>query len=115
MRRRERKRSMTPTAVDTATLERGSTIGERLTEAARRVAQISQETKRLTSRAADAIEDGVHTTRRAIKSVQRRVEKLGDLKDEAAYRVKRQPWLAIGMGVGIGLGCGVAVGWVASR
>ena len=50
------------------------------------------------------------------KSVQRRVvEGLGDVKDEAAYRVKRQPFKALGIAVGVGLVLGVAVGWIGAR
>jgi ElaB/YqjD/DUF883 family membrane-anchored ribosome-binding protein len=67
------------------------------------------------SLAADAVEDGVHAAKRAITSVQRRVEELGDLKDEAANRVKRQPFTAIGIAVGAGLVLGVVVGWIGGR
>ena len=69
----------------------------------------------LTSLAADAIDDGVHAAKRAITSVQRRVENLGDLKDEAAHRVKRQPFKAVGIAVGVGLVLGMAVGWIGGR
>jgi ElaB/YqjD/DUF883 family membrane-anchored ribosome-binding protein len=69
----------------------------------------------LKSLAADAIEDGVHAAKRAITSVQRRVENLGDLKDEAAHRVKRQPFKAVGIAVGVGLVLGMAVGWIGGR
>ena len=69
----------------------------------------------LKSLAADAIEDGVHAAKRTIMSVQRRVENLADLKDEAAHRVKRQPFKAVGMAVGVGLVLGMAVGWIGGR
>jgi ElaB/YqjD/DUF883 family membrane-anchored ribosome-binding protein len=36
-------------------------------------------------------------------------------KDEAAYRVKRQPFKALGIAVGVGLVLGVAVGWIGAR
>jgi ElaB/YqjD/DUF883 family membrane-anchored ribosome-binding protein len=69
----------------------------------------------LESLAADAIEDGVHAAKRAITSVQRRVENLGDRKDEAVHRMKRQPFKAVGIAVGVGLVLGMAVGWFGGR
>ncbi len=63
--------------------------------------------------AKEAIEDGVHAANRAVKSVRRRVEELGDFKDVAAYRVKRQPLAAVGAAFGIGLALGLAVALIA--
>jgi ElaB/YqjD/DUF883 family membrane-anchored ribosome-binding protein len=85
---------------------------ERAIDAARRATHLSHETRLLTSLAADAVDDGVHAAKRTIKSAQHRVE---DLKDEATYRVKRQPFKALGIAVGVGLVLGMAVGWIGSR
>jgi ElaB/YqjD/DUF883 family membrane-anchored ribosome-binding protein len=106
---------MTPATIDTPRLEKEPSIRERAVDAARQVAHVSHEAQLLKSLAADAVEDGVHAAKRAIKSVQRRVEGLGDLKDDAAYRVKRQPFKAVGIAVGVGLVLGVAVGWIGAR
>ena len=106
---------MTPAAVHTCKVESETPIRERAVDAVRQVAHISHEARLFKSLAADAVEDGVHAAKRAIKSVQRRVEELGDLKDEAAYRVKRQPFKALGIAVGVGLVLGVAVGWIGAR
>jgi ElaB/YqjD/DUF883 family membrane-anchored ribosome-binding protein len=64
------------------------------------------------SLATDAVDDGVHAARRAIKSVRRGVEELGDLKDEAVHRVKRQPLKALSVAVGVGLVLGLTIGWI---
>jgi len=106
---------MTPATIDAPKVETEPSIRERAVDAARQVAHVSHEARLLKSLAADAVEDGVHAAKRAIKSVQHRVEELGDLKDEAAYRVKRQPFKAVGIAVGVGLVLGVAVGWIGAR
>ena len=106
---------MTPATIDAPKVETEPSIRERAVDAARQVAHISHEAQLLKSLAADAVEDGVHAAKRAIKSVQRRVEELGDLKDEAAHRVKRQPFKAVGIAVGVGFVLGVAVGWIGGR
>jgi ElaB/YqjD/DUF883 family membrane-anchored ribosome-binding protein len=106
---------MTPATGETSHAETEPSIRERAIDAARQVAHVSHEAQLLKSLASDAVEDGVHAAKRAIKSVQRRVETLADLKDEAAYRVKRQPFKALGIGVGVGLVFGLAVAWVGGR
>ena len=106
---------MTPATIDAPKVEKEPSIRERAVDAARQMAHVSHEARLLKSLAADAVEDGVHAAKHAIKSVQRRVEGLGDLRDEAAYRVKRQPFKAVGIAVGVGLVLGVAVGWIGAR
>jgi ElaB/YqjD/DUF883 family membrane-anchored ribosome-binding protein len=106
---------MTPATLDTPRVESDLRIRERAIDAARQVAHISHEAQLLKSLAVDAVDDGVHAAKRTIKSVQRRVEKLGDLRDEAAHRVKRHPFKAVGIAVGVGLALGIAVGWIGSR
>lgn len=68
------------------------------------------ETKR-----SDAIDEGVHTAKRAMRSVRHGIEQIQDLKDEAAYRVKRQPLTAIALAASAGLVFGAAIGWVSGR
>ena len=106
---------MTPATVETSSVETELSIRERAIDAARQVAHVSHEAQFLKSLAADAVEDGVHAAKRAIKSVHRRVEALGDLKDGAAHRVKRQPFEALGIAVGVGLVFGLAIAWVGGR
>jgi len=106
---------MTPATVETSNLETEPSIRERAIDAARQVAHVSHEAQLPKSLAADAFEDGLHAAKRAIKSVERRVEELGDLKDEAAHRVKRQPLKALGIAVGVGIVFGLAVAWLGGR
>ena len=104
---------MATATVETPQAEQKPTVGDRVVDAWRGAAHMSHEARLLKSVAEDAIEDGVHAAKRAIKSVQRRVEELRDLKDEATYRVKRRPLQAVGAAFGIGVAVGVAVGWIA--
>ena len=106
---------MTPATIDPTHLETDRSIRERAIDAVRQAGNVCHDARRLKLRAADAVEDGVHAATRAITSVQRRVEALDDLKDEAAYRVKRQPFAALGLAVGVGLVCGVVVAWLGGR
>lgn len=101
--------------VETPEVGQKPTVGDRLVDACRQATHLSHKARLLKSVAKDAIEDGVHAAERAIKSVQRRVEELEDLKDEAIHRVKRQPLQAVGAGFGIGLALGFAAGWIARR
>ena len=92
-----------------------TTIGGRVVGACREAVHISHEARLLKSVAEDAIEDSVYAAKRAIKSVKRRVEDLGDLKDEAVRRVKRQPLQALAAVFGVGITLGLAVGRIACR
>ena len=103
---------MTPDASD---VKSAPTAHDRAIDAARKVAHLSHEAQLLKSLAADAIEDGVHAAKRAIKSVERRVEGLGDRTDEVAYRVKRHPLTAVALAAGVGVVLGAAVGWICGR
>ena len=106
---------MAPATVGTSEVEQRTTVGNRAVDACRQATHISHEARLLKSVAEDAIEDGVHAAKRAIKLVHRQVEELGDLKDEAIHRVKRQPLQAVGAAFGVGLALGLAAGWIACR
>ena len=97
---------MTPEAASSVS------VRDRAIEACRQVPHRSHEAPSIKSLAADAVDDGVHTARRAIKSVRRGVEELGDFKDEAVHRVKRHPLRALGVAGGVGLVLGLAIGWI---
>jgi len=90
-------------------------IGARVANGCRQAANLSHDARALRTAAEDAIEDGVYVARRAIKSARRRVEELGDLRDEAIHRVRRQPVAAVGIAAGAGLAFGIALGWIGSR
>jgi ElaB/YqjD/DUF883 family membrane-anchored ribosome-binding protein len=106
---------MTSATVDTSHVQIEPHVRDLVIDTARHVAHASHEAQLLKSLAADAVEDGVHMAKRVIKAVTRGVEELGDLKFEAAYRVRRQPLKAVGIAVGVGLLFGMAVGWIGGR
>ena len=91
------------------------TVIDRVVDAVGHGAHVSHEVRMVKSLAKDAIEDGVHAARRAVKSAQRGIERLEDIKDEGVHYVKRQPLKAIAMAAGIGLMVGVAAGWICGR
>ena len=91
------------------------TVKNRIVDAARHAAHFSHEARLAKSIAQDAIEDGVHAAKRALKRVQRGVETLQDVKDETARYVKRQPLKAVGAGVGLGLLVGAGLVWIGAR
>ena|SRR5258708_2650509 len=105
---------MTPATTDTD-VQSAPTAHDRATDTSRQIAHLSHEAQRLGSRAADAVEDGVHAAKRAIKSVERGIEELGDRKEEIAHRVKRQPLKAVALAVGVGLVLGMAFAWICGR
>jgi len=106
---------MTHATTDTSDVKSAPTAHDRAIDTARQIARLSHEAQRLGSLAADAVEDGVHAAKRAIKSVERSVEELGDSKEELAHRVKRQPLKAVALAVGLGLVIRTAFGWLCAR
>ncbi len=67
------------------------------------------ETARLKTVVADALEDGVHAARRAMKHGLFVAE---DLMDDAAHEVKRHPLEAVATTSIMAFAAGVAVGWI---
>ena len=84
---------------------------DRLADAVRYAAHFSHEAKLMKSMARDAGEEGVHAAKRALRRAKRAVETLEDVRDEAAYYVKRQPFKAVAIAAGVGLLAGIVVGW----
>ena len=106
---------MTSATIGTSQEASKASVRDRVVDACRQTAHLSHEARLLKSLATDAVEDGVHATKRAITSVKRGVEELADLKDEAVHRVKRQPLRALGIALGVGLVVGLAVTWIGRR
>lgn len=92
-----------------------ATVADRVVDAARHAAHFSHEARLVKSMAEDAIEDGVHAAKRAMKRARRGVERLADLKDETALCVKRQPFRAVGTALGAGLVIGAVAGWIGAQ
>jgi ElaB/YqjD/DUF883 family membrane-anchored ribosome-binding protein len=67
------------------------------------------ETVRLKSAVADALEDGVHAARRAMKHGLSMAE---DIMDDAAHEVKRHPLEAMATTTILSFTAGVLVGWL---
>ena len=85
-----------------------TTVRDRVVDAADRVAHVAQDARRLETLASDAAEDGVHAAKRAIT---RGVHQVEDLRDEAAYRVKKAPLLSIALAAGAATLVGLVFGW----
>jgi ElaB/YqjD/DUF883 family membrane-anchored ribosome-binding protein len=100
-----------PAVAKSSAVEPEPTVVDRVAEAVRRVAHASHETQLLKTVAEDALEDGAYAARRAIKNVRHRLDDLGDLRDEAARCVKRQPLVAVGVAFGAGVAIGVIAAW----
>jgi hypothetical protein len=77
-----------------------ATAGARAAGVARRVAHAAHEAGLLKTMAADAAETGRYAVTRAITRGRRDLE---DLRDSAAYRVKRAPLVAVGVAFAAGM------------
>jgi ElaB/YqjD/DUF883 family membrane-anchored ribosome-binding protein len=100
-------------AAETPAAEPKARIPDRVADTLRRVAHASHEARLFKSVAQDAIEDGAYAARRALKTARRRVDELGDVKNEVIHRVRRQPVQAIGIAFAAGIVAGAVVGWIA--
>ena len=98
-------------ALTTTALEAGQIVRDPVVDSARRMTKLSDEANALTSRATDAVEDGVYAAKRAVR---RGVAQLEDLQAEGIHRVTA-PVQALSLVAGVGLGLGIAIGWAASR
>ena len=79
---------------------------DRLIDVVGRAAHVAHEARVLKTMAADAIEDGVHAAKRAVTRSARDIE---DLRDAAAYRVKKAPLMAVALAAAAGLALGIGV------
>lgn len=103
---------MATATVDTPLKDAAATLQDRAADALRHVAHVSHEARMLKTIATDAVEDGVHAAKRAIK---RGTQDIVDLKDEAVIRVKREPIKAVGIAFGAGIALGAIVGFVGAK
>ena len=83
------------------------TARERVVDAVGRAAHVAHEARLLKTLATDAVEDGVHAARRAVTRGAREIE---DLRDAAAYRVKKAPLASIALAAGVGMLLGIVLG-----
>jgi len=106
---------MNPATTETPQLEKSATVRDRVLDAVRHAAHVSHEAKLLKSIATDAVEDGIHAAKRALKHVKRHVERVEDCKVETAHSIRRQPLTSIAIAAGLGLAVGTLVGWYGAR
>ena|ERR1019366_1820672 len=96
-----------------ATATRGTVMlasaRDRVVDAVGEAAHLGHEARVLKTLAADAIEDGVHSAKRAIR---RGAHEIEDLRDTAVSRVRRAPLASIALAGGAGLLLGIVVGWL---
>lgn len=81
-------------------------------DAVRQAGRVAHEASRLKALATEAVEDGVRATKRALTHG---LHDLGDLRDSAAYRVKRAPLLTVGLAFAAGILLGVVAGRVTRK
>lgn len=77
--------------------------------AAEEVAKTGLKVERLKVKAANAIDDGIVDAKRMVK---RGVYAAEDLIDDTAHRIKKDPWVSVGVTFGVGFGLGALFGWV---
>jgi len=90
------------------TPEQTRTARDRVVDAVGRASHLAHEARLLKTLASDAVEDSVHRAKRAITRSAHEVE---DLRDAAAYRVKKAPLLSIALAAAAGMLAGIVFGW----
>ena len=92
-----------------------ASVNDRITDGVRHAAHFSHQVRLMKSMARDAGEEGVYAAKRLVRRAQHGVERLQDFRDDAAYRVKREPIKAVAVAAGVGVVFGVVLSWIASR
>jgi ElaB/YqjD/DUF883 family membrane-anchored ribosome-binding protein len=88
------------------------TVHDRSVDAVRQVAHVAHEARLLKTLASDAVEDAVHASRRAARHG---IQNLEDLRDSAAYAIKRAPLVTVGLAFAAGIVLGVAFGRIGRK
>jgi len=83
------------------------TTQDRLADVVGRAAHVAHEARVIKTIAADAVEDGVHATKRAMTRGARELEAF---RETATYRIKKAPFLAVAIAAGAGLLVGTVCG-----
>jgi ElaB/YqjD/DUF883 family membrane-anchored ribosome-binding protein len=104
---------VTPSTLNVRTHDKP--VRDNVVDAVRHAAHASHEARLLKTIAADAVENGVYATKRAIKVARRWTHSASDVRDEAAYRVKREPFKFVGLALGVGIQLGLILGWVGRK
>jgi ElaB/YqjD/DUF883 family membrane-anchored ribosome-binding protein len=80
--------------------------------AVRQAEHVAHEASRLKAVAAEAVEGGMRATKRAITHG---LHDLDDLRDSAAYRIRRAPLMTVGLALAVGILLGAVVGQVTRK
>ncbi len=105
---------MTRSILETAKQEPDTTF-DKAVDTVRHAAHLAHEARLLKTVTADAVEDGVYAARRALKTARRWTDRAWDLRDEAGYRIKRQPFKFVCLALGVGVQLGLVLAWAGSR
>jgi ElaB/YqjD/DUF883 family membrane-anchored ribosome-binding protein len=106
--------SISPTVKRAPDTALGSAV-DAAVDTVRHAAHLSHEAQLLKTVAADIVEDGVYAAKRVLKKARRVTERAADLRDQAEYRIKREPFKFVGLAVAIGIPIGLLLGWVGAR
>ncbi|HUK33139.1 MAG TPA: hypothetical protein VLV86_04450 [Vicinamibacterales bacterium] len=87
-------------------------MGNRIADAVRYATECSNDARRISTMAQDAVQERLNEASRTLKVMQRRMQ---DAEHTARYYVRREPLKAIGVTAGAALTVGLAVGWLATR
>jgi ElaB/YqjD/DUF883 family membrane-anchored ribosome-binding protein len=101
---------VTPSTLDTLARGQDGPVRDKAVDAIRHAAHASHEARLLKTIAVDAVEDGVYAAKRAIKTARRWTQTAVDFRDEAAYRIKREPFKFVGLALGAGIQLGLVLG-----
>jgi len=85
---------------------------ETSTDAAVKLAHLSQEVSKAKAIVNDVIEDG---KREALRTVKRAYVAAEDRLEDTTYYIKRHPWQSVGIAAGVGAGVGLFAGWICSK
>jgi ElaB/YqjD/DUF883 family membrane-anchored ribosome-binding protein len=100
----EKEESIMEANQKSSLLDKAAQLGERLVE-------VGGDAARLKSVASHAVEDAVTEAKRFAKRGRYAAE---DLIDDAAYRVKRDPFRSVALGFAVGFSLGALVIWMAT-
>lgn len=101
----------TPT-IDQRASSLSTGVANAIVDTVRKAADVSHKAQLLKTLAEDTVEDRIHAAKRAVT---RGVRRATDVRDTAAYRVKRQPLKSVSVAFGGGVLLGACVGWFAQR
>lgn len=103
------------TTVDGHAQEPEHAVRDKAVDAVRQAMHVSHEARLLKTMAGDAIEDGVYAAKRAVKTARRWTQSAADVRDEAAHRIRRDPFKFVGFALGVGIPLGLLLGWMGQK